>query len=106
MFGFSFKGRSHKTSLSTDLQAFIDNRDRLTIDRDGVISINLDNESSQGDEASTSTPSASRTCKKSGNRWEHCCYQPFLLVATSSQERQYPRYKFAALRRLGALTFM
>ncbi|HGM6984052.1 hypothetical protein [Serratia marcescens] len=45
MFGFSFKGRSHKNeSVDRLASILIDNRDRLTIDRDGVISINLDNE--------------------------------------------------------------
>lgn len=45
MFGFSFKGRSHKNeSVDRLTSILIDNRDRLTIDRDGVISINLDNE--------------------------------------------------------------
>ncbi|ASM11862.1 hypothetical protein MOW49_003730 [Serratia marcescens] len=45
MFGFSFKGRSHKKdSVDRLTTILIDNQDRLSIDRDGVISINLDNE--------------------------------------------------------------
>ncbi|HGE8380929.1 hypothetical protein [Serratia marcescens] len=45
MFGFSFKGRSHKNeSVDRLANILIDNQDRLTIDRDGVISINLENE--------------------------------------------------------------
>jgi hypothetical protein len=47
MFGFSFKGKpAHRVDTSVDrlTNILIDNQDRLTIDRDGVISLNLDNE--------------------------------------------------------------
>ncbi|CAI1257492.1 Uncharacterised protein [Serratia liquefaciens] len=47
MFGFSFKGKpTHRGDTSVDrlTNILIDNQDRLTIDRDGVISINLNNE--------------------------------------------------------------
>lgn len=47
MFGFSFKGKpTHRVDTSVDrlTNILIDNQDRLTIDRDGVISLNLNNE--------------------------------------------------------------
>lgn len=47
MFGFSFKGKSTSaadTSVDRLANILINNQDRLTIDRDGVISLNLNNE--------------------------------------------------------------
>lgn len=46
MFGFSFKVKPTSVDTSVDrlTNILVDNRDRLSIDRDGVISLNLDNE--------------------------------------------------------------
>ncbi|CNI38883.1 hypothetical protein HB991_09330 [Yersinia mollaretii] len=47
MFGFSFKSKPAlrvDTSVDRLTNILIDNQDRLTIDRDGVISLNLNNE--------------------------------------------------------------
>ncbi|HBU6577874.1 TPA: hypothetical protein PIP05_004531 [Klebsiella oxytoca] len=47
MFGFSFKRKATagvESSVDRLTNILIENQDRLTIDRDGVISLNLDNE--------------------------------------------------------------
>jgi hypothetical protein len=47
MFGFSLKNKANRginTSVDRLTNILIDNQDRLTIDRDGVISLNLNNE--------------------------------------------------------------